>query len=101
LFRSQRERNLDYSGVLVFEPQLTVMPEIGKNGLMRFAGFFPSASSQIKFEMIFAPVNGQWKLFGLAADVGPAGPAAPMPEPQPEAKPQAPAPATPAAARKK
>jgi hypothetical protein len=77
------------------------MPEIGKNGMMRFAGFFPSASSQIKFEMIFAPVNGQLKLFGLAADVGPAGPAAPMPEAQPEARSQPPAPAQSAPVRKK
>jgi hypothetical protein len=81
LFRTQRERNLDLSGVLVYEPQLTVMPEITKEGLLRFAGVFPSPTSQIRFEMIFAPVNGQWKLFGLAADVVPPGPAAPMPSP--------------------
>jgi hypothetical protein len=93
LFRSQRERNLDLSGVLVYEPQLTLMPEITKDGMLRFAGVFPSPTSQIRFEMIFAPVNGQWKLFGLAADVAPPGPGAPMPAPQP-----APAAKTPAAA---
>jgi hypothetical protein len=82
LFRSQRERNLDYSGVLVYEPTMTALPETGKDGMMHFAGFFPSASSQINFEMIFAPVNGQWKLFGLAADLGSSAPAAPMPAPQ-------------------
>jgi hypothetical protein len=76
-FRSQRDRNLDFSGVLVYEPTMTTMPEIDKNGMLRFAGYFPSASSQINFEMIFAPVSGRWKLFGLAADVGPSGPAAP------------------------
>jgi hypothetical protein len=81
-FRSQRDRNLDFSGVLVYEPTMTTMPEIDKSGMMHFAGYFPSASSQINFEMIFAPVNGRWKLFGLAADVGPAGPAAPTPPPQ-------------------
>jgi hypothetical protein len=82
LFRNLRERNVDLSGVLIYEPQLTVMPEITKEGLMRFAGFFPSASNQIKFEMVFAPVNGQWKLFGIAADVAPPGPSAPAPPPQ-------------------
>ena len=88
IFGNLRARGVDLSGVLVFEPQLTVMPEITKDGLMRFAGFFPSASNQIKFEMVFAPVNGQWKLFGLAADVGPAGPIAPIsvPQQQPTAK---------------
>lgn len=79
LFRNLREKNADLSGVLVYEPQLTLMPEITKDGLMRFAGYFPSASNQIKFEMIFAPVNGQWKIFGLAADLAPAGPIAPAP----------------------
>lgn len=79
LFRNLREKNADLSGVLVYEPQLTLMPEITKEGLMRFAGYFPSASNQIKFEMVFAPVNGQWKIFGLAADLAPAGPIAPAP----------------------
>lgn len=82
IFGNLRNRGVDLSGVLVYEPQLTVMPEITKDGLMRFAGFFPSASNQIKFEMVFAPVNGQWKLFGLAADVGPSGPIAPISVPQ-------------------
>lgn len=81
-FKNLRERNIDLSGALVYEPQLTLMPEITKEGLMRFAGYFPSASNQIKFEMIFAPVSGQWKLFGLGADVAPPGPIAPAPIPQ-------------------
>jgi hypothetical protein len=85
LFRNLRDKNADLSGVLVYEPQLTLMPEVTKEGLMRFAGYFPSASNQIKFEMIFAPINGQWKIFGLAADVAPAGPIAPAPMPQPPA----------------
>lgn len=79
LFRNLRDKNADLSGVLVYEPQLTLMPEITKEGLMRFAGYFPSASNQIKFEMIFAPVNGQWKIFGLAVDLAPSGPVAPAP----------------------
>ena len=79
-FKSQRERNVDYSGTLAYEPQLTVMPEIIKGGMLRMAGYFPSASSKINFEMIFAPVNGQWKLFGLQADIAPSGPVAPVPD---------------------
>ena len=88
-FRSQRDRNLDYSGVLIYEPTMTTMPEIDKNGMMHFAGYFPSASGQINFEMVFEPVKGRWKLFGLAADVVPVGPTAPAPLPQ-----NAPAPAS-------
>lgn len=83
-FRSQRERGVDYTGTLVYEPQITRGPEISKDGMLRFQGYFPSASSQIKFEMIFAPVNGQWKLFGLAADLAPTGPIAPVDATQPQ-----------------
>lgn len=82
IFKNLRELNLDLSGVLVYEPELTLMPQIDKNGYMKFGGFFPSPISQIKFEMIFAPIDGKWKIFGLMADVvrsGPAPSAAPPP----------------------
>ena len=90
LFQNQRDRNLDYSGALVYEPQITEGPEITKMGILRFAGFFPSPTNQIKFEMHFQPVNGQWRLFGLAADITPLAPAAPIPQvnaPAPKAAP--------------
>lgn len=83
LFRDQRERGIDYSGTLVYEPQITAGPEMTKDGNLRFQGFFPSASRQIKFEMHFSPVNGKWKLFGLAVDEAPAGPVAPALRAQP------------------
>ncbi len=82
LFRSQRERGVDYSGTLIYEPQITAGPEISKDGMLRFQGVFPSASNQIKFEMIFTPVNGQWMLYGIAADLAPAGLTAPTVAPQ-------------------
>lgn len=91
IFRNLREKNADLSGVLVYEPQLTVMPQIEKNGLMRLAGFFPSATSQLKFEMLFAPVDGRWKIFGLMADFAPAvaAPSIPVPPPaNPDKAPQ-------------
>jgi hypothetical protein len=95
-FGNQRARGIDYSGTLVYEPVLTEGPEITKEGILRFSGYFPSASSQIKFEMYFAPVNGQWKLAGLLADLAPTGPLPPAPPPeqpttQPSAKPNTPA----------
>lgn len=88
LFRSQRERNLDYSGVLIFEPTITAGPEITAEGILRFAGLFPSASNQISFELYFSPVNGQWRLFGIVADMAPPVPAAPMPATDPNTQPR-------------
>ncbi len=99
-FGNQKARGIDYSGTLVYEPVLTQGPEITKDGILRFAGYFPSASSQIKFEMYFAAVDGQWKLDGLLADIAPTEPVAPAPAPQPKplpagAKPNLPAPVSP------
>ncbi len=42
-------------------------------------GFFPSAPSQVNFDLTFAPVNGQWRLFGISVGLGSASPAAPQP----------------------
>ncbi len=78
IFRKMREDKTDLSGVLVYEPQLTLLPQAGKDGLLRMAGFFPSATSQINFEMVFAPIAGRWKVIGMSANVGPSGPVAPM-----------------------
>jgi hypothetical protein len=95
IFASQRRDNLDLSGVAVIDPQLTVLPQIEANGMMRMAGFFPSVPQQVNFEMLFAPVSGQWRLFGLSVNIGQSGPVAPQP---PSAAAPAPAPAAAAAA---
>jgi hypothetical protein len=95
IFAQQRRDKLDLSGVAVIDPQLTLLPQIEGNGLMRMAGFFPSVPTQVNFELAFAPVDGRWKLFGLSVSFGQAAPAAPQPPPQ-AAAPQAGAPPAPA-----
>jgi hypothetical protein len=81
LFGSLREKHFDLSGVLVLEPQLTVLPELYSNGVLRMAGFFPSVPMQVYFELQFAPVQGQWRIVALAVNVGSATLAAPTPNP--------------------
>lgn len=83
IFANLRAQNLDLSGVAVLEPQLTTLPQTEANGLMRMAGFFPSVPLQVNFELLFAPVDSRWRLFGVALNLGQAGPAAPAP---PEAR---------------
>jgi hypothetical protein len=80
IFAKQRSDNLDLSGVAVIDPQLSLLPQIEANGMMRMAGFFPSVPSQVNFELVFAPVNAQWRLFGISVSIGQSGPTAP-PEP--------------------
>ncbi len=92
IFASERRDNLDLSGVAVLEPQLSLLPQIEPNGLLDMTGFFPSAPEQINFDVAYAPVNGQWKLFGISVGLAHTGPAAPAPAPAaaapaPKAKP--------------
>jgi len=95
IFAAQRRDKLDLSGVAVLDPQLSLLPEIEPNGVMRLAGFFPSVPTQVNFELAFAPVEGQWRLFGVSVGVGsasPAPPAAPPPAAATPKKPPAPHP---------
>ena len=85
IFVSQRKDNIDLSGVAVLEPQLSLLPQIEANGMMHMAGFFPSVPTQVNFEMAFAPVDRQWRLFGVSVSLGQAAPVAP-----PSAEPSAP-----------
>jgi hypothetical protein len=81
IFAALRRDNLDLAGVAAIDPQLTLLPEIGADGLMRMTGFFPSAPAQINFDLAYAPVNGQWRLFGLSVGLGQTAPAPPQPPP--------------------
>ena len=82
IFASQRAQKLDLSGVAVLDPQLTLLPQIEANGLLHMAGFFPSVPNQVNFELLFAPVEGRWRPFGIAVNVGSAAPVAPTPQVQ-------------------
>lgn len=88
IFAKLRDDHLDLSGVAVIDPQLSLLPQIETNGLMHMAGFFPSVPTQVNFDLAFAPVNGQWRLFGISVSIGqmaPAAPAPPEPPPPPPA----------------
>ena len=90
IFAKLRNDKVDLSGVAVIDPQLSLLPQIEANGMMHMAGFFPSVPSQVNFELIYAPVEGQWRLFGISVSIGQAAPAAPTPEPHPAKQPPPP-----------
>lgn len=84
IFASQRAQKLDLAGIVVLDPQLTLLPQIEPNGMLHMAGFFPSVPSQVDFEMLWEPVNREWRLYGLSVNLsagGPKAPDAPPPEP--------------------
>jgi hypothetical protein len=84
IFAKQRNDNLDLSGVAALDPQLSLLPQIEASGLMHMTGFFPSVPSQVNFDLLFAPVSGQWRLFGLSVSVASMAPAAPPPPEPPQ-----------------
>jgi len=86
IFAKLRNDKVDLAGVAVIDPQLSLLPQIEANGMMHMAGFFPSVPSQVNFELFFAPVEGQWRLFGISVAIGQSAPVAPEPPPQPAAK---------------
>jgi hypothetical protein len=77
IFAKLRNDRLDLSGVAVIDPQLSLLPQIEANGMMHMAGFFPSVPAQVNFELMYAPVDGQWRLFGISVSIGQVAPAAP------------------------
>jgi hypothetical protein len=77
IFASQRSQGIDLNGVAVLEPQLTLPPRIETNGMLHMAGFFPSVPMQVNFELLFAPSQGQWKVFGVAVNLAKGSPQAP------------------------
>ena len=77
IFAGHRREGLDLSGVIVIDPQFSLLPQIEANGLMHMTGFFPSVPKQVNFDLIFVPVGGQWRLFGISVALGQTGPVAP------------------------
>lgn len=88
IFAKLRNDNLDLAGVAVIDPQLNLLPQIEASGLMHMAGLFPSVPNQVNFDLSFAPVNGQWRLFGISVGVGSSAPVAPEPPSPPSTQKQ-------------
>ena len=68
IFADLRNRNIDLSAAAIVAPEVSEPPMITSQNMLRLVGFFPTQPLQIKFQMLFQPVNGQWRLFGMAAD---------------------------------
>jgi hypothetical protein len=86
IFAKLRNDKLDLSGVAAIDPQLSLLPQIEASGMMHMAGFFPSVPAQVNFELLYAPVDGQWRLFGISVSVGQSSPVAPVTPETPAAK---------------
>jgi hypothetical protein len=91
IFADLRNRSIDLSPIAIVAPKISETPTITPQNMLRLVGLFPTQPLQIKFQMLFQPVNGQWRLFGMAVDTAP-----PLTAPVAEAPPAAASPPTPA-----
>lgn len=68
-FADLRRRKLDFSPVLFFDPKLIREPALDDAGRLRLTGFIDTRPEQVTFDMMFASVGGEWRLFGLAVEM--------------------------------
>ena len=66
IFSDVRKRNFDLFAVALIEPKLTAGPDLDSTGKLRLAGFFPTRPLQIRFDLTFQSVGGQWRLFAIS-----------------------------------
>ncbi|OKO84720.1 hypothetical protein AC629_20635 [Bradyrhizobium sp. NAS80.1] len=92
-FLDLRRRNFDLYGAALLAPQFTDAPTLDQRGMLRLAGYIPTQPQQIKFDLTFQVVAGQWRLFGIVI----ATPEVAFAQPQAQAA----APAKPAASAQK
>jgi hypothetical protein len=66
IFADVAAKNIDLAAVAILGPQLQQAPSIDQNRRLHIGGYFPGTPVQVNFDLIFEPVNGQWRLFGLS-----------------------------------
>jgi hypothetical protein len=67
IFADLRNKEIDLSPTVVVTPQLSEAPVITQENMLRLVGSFPTTPLEIKFQMLFQPVDGQWRLLAMAA----------------------------------
>jgi hypothetical protein len=72
-FLDLRRRKFDLFAVSFAPPQFTPDPALDSSGRVRLTGFFATQPLQIKFDLTFESVAGEWKLLAISV----ATPAAP------------------------
>ena len=60
-----REKSIDTSPIVLFQPKLVRKPEIDKDGDLILEGFFETRPERVNFFLVFRAVKGSWKLFAI------------------------------------
>ena len=73
IFAALRNRKLDLSPLLFFDPKLIREPAL-QSGLLRLTGYIPTDPERILFDMGFERVGDQWRLSAIVINVQPLKP---------------------------
>jgi hypothetical protein len=69
------KKGVDLTAVALLVPQLSEPPSIDpKTSMLRLKGFFPGQPVRLDFEVLYQPVAGRWRLFGLSLQPTPSAP---------------------------
>jgi len=79
IFKNLREQSIDLTPVILFSPILLREPVINEQGMLHLVGHYKTAPQQVNFEVLFQPVAGQWRMFGISVRTVPAPAAAAQP----------------------
>jgi len=72
IFAQLASQGVDLTAVTVIAPQMTEMPTIDpQRQMLHLKGFFPGQPLQINFEILYEPVAGRWRVFGLSVNAVP------------------------------
>jgi hypothetical protein len=74
-FATLRQRNLNLSLILLFQPKFLRKPDIDAQGMLRATGYF-ATRPRVNFDLMFQFARGKWRLFGMAVDTSQALPPA-------------------------
>lgn len=92
VFSKLAAKQVDLSGIAVMTPKLAGAPTVDpKTNRLYVKGVFESQPANLAFELLYEPVNGKWRVFGIAVNTEPGAVA--MNEPAVPAVPAAVAPA--------
>lgn len=82
IFVGLRQRKLDFSPIVFFDPKLVRPAAIQANGLLRLTGYFETRPERILFDIGFELVNGEWRLSAIVVDMNQPTEAQPQPKQQ-------------------
>ncbi len=71
-FAGLRTARIDLSPVTIVTPQLSEPPAITAQSLLNLVGYFPTRPLQARFQIVFQPFEGRWRLYGLNVNLVPA-----------------------------